>query len=38
MILLIYVTHKNEINSLKYFVLDLLMSGAIAKLGGGCVM
>jgi hypothetical protein len=30
MILLIYVTHKNEINSLKQFVLDLQGQG-----GGG---
>jgi hypothetical protein len=35
MILLIYVTHNNEFNSLKKFVLDMLKSGAIAQLGGG---
>jgi hypothetical protein len=35
MILLIYVTHNNEFNSLKKFVLDMLKSGAIAQLGEG---
>ncbi len=31
LVILIYVTYKH----LKYFVLDLLKSGAIAQLGGG---
>jgi hypothetical protein len=38
MILLIYVTHNNEINSLMLFVLDLLKRGEIAHPGGGCGM
>jgi hypothetical protein len=38
MILPIYVTHNNEFNSLKKFVLDMRKSGAIAQLGGGGVV
>jgi hypothetical protein len=36
MILLLYVTHNNEINSLK-FVLDLLKSGALRNCEAGGV-
>ncbi len=35
MIFVIYVTHNDEINSLKEFFLDLLKSEGIMQLGGG---